>query len=94
MKSKRKSTKPITMLTKIEALLSDVLDELSSIERSVEKNVRGLLLSAAASIAKAKDFVAPALVSEAPRKSARGPRKTARTRRRPTRRIRRARGTR
>lgn len=70
-KSKRKSTKPVALLTKIEALLSDVLNELSSIEKSVERNVRELLLSAETSIARAKKFIAPALAFEAPRAAGR-----------------------
>lgn len=57
MKSKKKSTKAVTLLTRMEALLSDVLDECSAIEKSAEKNVRALLLSAEKSIAKAKDFI-------------------------------------
>lgn len=58
MKSKKKKpAKAITLLTQIETLLSDVLDELSVIEKSVEKNVRELLVSAEASISKAKDFI-------------------------------------
>ena len=84
MKRKRKSTKPVTLLTKIEDLLCDALGELSSIERSVEKNVRELLVSAAASVAAAKDFIAPVLATEAPHKRARS-RKRAGGRLRPAR---------
>ena len=58
MKSKKKkAAKTITLLARIETLLADVLDEFSVIEKSVEKNVRELLLSAEASISKAKDFI-------------------------------------
>jgi len=69
MKAKRKLTKPVTLLTKIESLLSDVLGELSSIEKSVEKNVRALLLAAGESVAKAKDCIIPAVASTVPRKA-------------------------
>ena len=59
MKPRRKKpAKAVTLLTKIEALLADTLTEFSVIEKSVEKNVRALLLSAEESIAKAKDFIA------------------------------------
>jgi len=58
MKSKnRKPAKAVTLLTKIETLLSDVFDELSAIEKSAEKNVRALLVSAESSITKAKNFI-------------------------------------
>jgi len=87
MKSKRKSTKPVTLLTQIEALLSDALEELSSIEKSVEKNVRDLLVSAATSVAAAREFLTPALLT-APahrtaatrRRTGRRPKRTRRTR--------------
>jgi len=55
---KRKPAKAVTLLSQIEKLLADVLDEFSVLERSVEKNVRKLLLSAEASISEAKDFIA------------------------------------
>jgi hypothetical protein len=72
MKAKRKSKKPVTLLTKIETLLSDVLGELSSVEKSVEKNVRELLLSAAASVVKAKDcFTAATVAAAVPHKATR-----------------------
>ena len=62
MKTKKKTPKAVTLLTKIEALLFDVFKECSEIERSVEKNVRALLSSAETSIAAAKDyFIAPEL---------------------------------
>jgi len=57
MKPKKKSTKAVTLLTRMESLLSDVLDECSAIEKSAEKNVRELLVAAEESIAKAKDFL-------------------------------------
>lgn len=60
MKSKQHTKKAVTLLTKIETLLSDVLEECSAIEKSVEKNVGVLLRSAEVSIAAAKDyFIAP-----------------------------------
>jgi hypothetical protein len=71
MGSKRKSKKPVTLLTQIEGLLSDALQQVSSIEKSVEMNVRELLLTAEASVAKAKDFITPALARAAPRKPVR-----------------------
>jgi len=88
MKSKRKSTKPVTLLTKIESLLADVLNELSSIEKSVETNVRKLLLAAEASVSQAKDFMTPALASAAPRKTVRSKRRTVKRKPRPARRAR------
>lgn len=54
---KKKSTKTVTLLTKIEGLLSDATDQLSAMEKSVEKNARELLNSAEASVAKAKEFI-------------------------------------
>ena len=72
MKSrKKKSIKAVTLLSKIEALLSEVMAEYSAIEKSVEKNVQGLLRSAEASIATAKEFIIPAPSSAVPRKAAR-----------------------
>lgn len=64
MKAKKSSKKAVTMLTRIDRLLSDVLDECSAIEKNVEKNVRVLLLSAKESIVSAKDFVSASLSSE------------------------------
>ena len=57
MKTRKKTKKAVTLLEKIETLLSDVLKESSAIEESVEKNVRNLLLSAKSSIVAARDFV-------------------------------------
>ena len=71
MKTKKaKSTKAVTLLTKIETLLSDVLAECSNIEKSVEKNVREVLLSAQSSIVSAVDFIKALPSSEVPRKTA------------------------
>lgn len=57
---KRTTKKAVTLLTKIETLLSDVLVECAAIGKSVEKNAAVLLRSAEASIADAKDyFTAP-----------------------------------
>lgn len=55
--TRKKSTKTVTPLTRIEGLLSDAGDQLSSMQRTVEKNVRELLHSAEASVSKAKDFI-------------------------------------
>ena len=70
MKTKKKSPKAVTLLTKIETLLSDALDECSAIEKSVEKNVRELLLSAQASISSAIDYVGGIAASAVPQKAA------------------------
>jgi len=60
MNRKKKTPKAVTLLTRIELLLSAVLDECYDIEKGVEKNVRALLRSAEGSIAAAKDyFIAP-----------------------------------
>jgi len=57
---KKKAAKAVTLLTKIEALLSDVLDECSAIEKSVERNVKVLIRAAEVSVNAAKKFfVAP-----------------------------------
>ena len=69
MKTKKKSPKAVTLLTKIETSLSDVLDEVSVIEKSVEKNVRELLLAAQKSIGIAIDFIKALPSSEAPKKA-------------------------
>lgn len=71
MKSKKKkSTKAVTLLEKIEKLLSDVIDECSGIEKSVEKNVREVLLSAQSSIGSAINYFSAAPSSEVPHKAA------------------------
>jgi len=56
MKSKKRTPKPVTLLTKIETLLSDVLQQCSEIEKSVEKNALVLLRAAEASVAAAKNY--------------------------------------
>jgi hypothetical protein len=76
MKSKRKSARkaagtPITLLTKVEAVLSDVLDQLSSLEHTLEKSVRVLLSAAETSVTKAKGFVTPGPSAQTRRKVAR-----------------------
>ena len=65
-----KSKKAVTLLTRIESLLSDVLDEYSVIEKHVEKNVRAVLLSAHASIISAIDYVSALPPSQVRRKAA------------------------
>ena len=70
MKTKKKTKKAVTLLEKIETLLSDVLREGSTIEASVEKNVRDLLLSAKASILAARDFISALPSSEVHHKPA------------------------
>jgi hypothetical protein len=52
-----KSKKAVTLLSRAEALLSDVLDEYSVIEKQVEKNVRAVLLSAQKSVNSAMNFI-------------------------------------
>jgi division protein CdvB (Snf7/Vps24/ESCRT-III family) len=52
-----KSKKAVTLLTRVESLLSDVLDEYSVIEKQVEKNVRAGLLSAKESVKSAMKFI-------------------------------------
>lgn len=60
MKTKKRTPKAVALLTKVETLLSDVLDECFEFEKSVEKNVRVLLRSAEASVDAAKEyFIAP-----------------------------------
>lgn len=67
-----KSKKTITLLTRIETLLSDVLAESSEIEKRAEKSVRVLLRSAEASIAAAKDYFTAPEPSKVRRKTATG----------------------
>ena len=57
---KKKTTTAVTLLTKIETLISDVLDQCSDIEKSVEKNAREVLLSAQKSISSAIDYFSAA----------------------------------
>ena len=67
---KKKSPKAVTRLEKIEKLLSDVIDECSDIEKSVEKNVREVLLSAQSSIGSAINYFTAAPSSEVPQRAA------------------------
>jgi hypothetical protein len=69
MKAKKRTTKKaVTLLTKIETLLSDVLDECAAVGKSVEKNVGVLLRSAEASITVAKEFfIAPEPAKDRPK---------------------------
>ena len=73
MKSKKKTPKPVTLLTKIETLLADVLNACSEIEKSVEKNVSVLLRSAEASVAAAKEYFITPEPSKVRRKIAKTP---------------------
>jgi len=60
MKAQKKhSKKAVTLLTKIEKLLVGVLAECSALEKSMEKNLRGLLRAAEVSVAAAKEFITP-----------------------------------
>jgi division protein CdvB (Snf7/Vps24/ESCRT-III family) len=71
MKTKKnKSTKAVTLLTKIETLLSDVLDECAEIEKSVEKNVQEILVTAQQSISAAIDFISALPAAEVKPKAA------------------------
>jgi division protein CdvB (Snf7/Vps24/ESCRT-III family) len=72
-----KPKKAVTLLTRIETLLSDVLDEYSVIEKHVEKNVRAVLLSAQESVVSAINFIS-ALPSYEPRPKASKGRKAGR----------------
>src|ERR1039457_992565 len=65
-----KSKKAVTLLTRVETMLSDVLDEYSVIEEHVEKNVREVLQSAQASIVSAIDFISSLPSSEVLQKPA------------------------
>jgi len=64
MKTRKRAKKPtraVTLLTKIERLLSDVLKEGAALEKGFEKNVRALLRTAETSVTAARDyFVKPA----------------------------------
>jgi len=57
MKAKKKAKKAVSLLTRIEKSLSEVLDELSVVEKSAEKNVRAGLVAAQKSIGSAIDFI-------------------------------------
>jgi hypothetical protein len=65
-----KSKKAVTLLTRIETLLSDALNEYSAIEKHVEKNVRAVLLSAQASVVSAIKFISALPSSEVRQKAA------------------------
>ena len=52
-----KSKKAVTLLTRVELLLSDVVDEYSVIEKQVEKNVRAVLVSARKSDKRPMKFI-------------------------------------
>ena len=56
MNTRKKTKKAVTLLEKVETLLSDVLKEGSAIEKSLEKNVRELLLSAKGSVDAAMNY--------------------------------------
>jgi len=61
MKSRKKRpARAITLLTRIEALLGDAMNEFSAMEKTVEKYARALLTSAETSISNAKDLIATA----------------------------------
>jgi hypothetical protein len=82
MKSKRRTTKSqkaVTLLTRVESLLSDALEEYSVIEKQVERNVRTVLRSAQASVSSALDFIG-ALNSSASQPKAAKSRKSRRPR--------------
>ena len=68
--TKKKATNAVTLLTRIETLLSDVLDQCVGIEKSVEKNAREVLGSAQKSISSAIDYFSVAQSSEVPKKTA------------------------
>lgn len=81
MKSKKKPPKPVTLLTRIEGLLSDAISGLSVIEKTVENNARELLVVAENSVAKAKDLITKDIMALAPA-SAAPVRRTARRKKR------------
>lgn len=59
-KTVKKAVRAVTLLTRIEELLADVMKEGASIEKSLEKNVKILLRTAESAISDAKDyFIAP-----------------------------------
>jgi len=81
MKTKKRTTKKaVTLLTRIEGLLSDVLDECSAIEKGVEKNVRMLLRSAEASITVAREFFIAPEPAKGRQKAAKAPKRVPRHR--------------
>jgi len=74
-----RSKNPVTLLTRIDKLLSDLLDQYSVMEKGIEKSVRAALLSAQESIVCAIDFIS-ALPSSAVRPKAAKSRKRGRRR--------------
>ena len=70
-KKMKKTTKAVTLLTRIEGMLSDVLKECSAIEKGLEKNVRALLRTAETSVEAARDY----FVTPTPAKPVRKPAK-------------------
>lgn len=70
-KRAKKATRAVTLLTRIEELISDVLKEGAAIEKGLEKNVKTLLRTAEASVVAArKYFAAPAPAKVVVRKAA------------------------
>jgi division protein CdvB (Snf7/Vps24/ESCRT-III family) len=63
-----KSKRAVTLLTRVESLLSDVLDEYSVIEKQVEKNIRAGLLSAQESVISAMNFISALPAAQIPYK--------------------------
>ena len=76
MKSKKKSKKAVSLLTRIEKSLSEVLDELSVVEKSAEKNVRAGLVAAQKSIGSAIDFISALPPFEVKKKAAKSRKKS------------------
>ena len=73
-----RSKNPVTLLTRIEKLLSDLLDQYSVMEKSIEKSVRAALLSAQESIVYAIDFMGSLPSSAARQKTAKRPKRAPR----------------
>jgi len=69
-KRAKKPTRAVTLLTRIEGLLSDVLKEGAAIERGLEKNVKTLLRTAGASVEAAKKYFAAPTPAKVVRKAA------------------------
>ncbi len=68
MKTKKRTKKTVTLLTKIEKLLSETLRGCSAIEKNVETTVRELLTSAQKSIVAAAEFVKASATFETEKK--------------------------
>ncbi len=73
-----KSKNPVTLLTRIEKLLSDLVDQYSVMGKSIEKSVRAALLSAQESIVYAIDFMGALPSSAARQKTAKRPKRAPR----------------